>query len=126
MSARPIEVVAGHDGGAQRFYDSCLVVIPAANQEKTIFRVVSELRDRGFKYIRVIDTGSVDSTALRARAAGAEVPASSHVDSGGAVHAAWTRFLTGSLGFYSAMVTAPMIQVIWRRCWPRQKMLTWS
>ena len=73
MSARPIEVVAGHDGGAQRFYDSCLVVIPAANQEKTIFRVVSELRDRGFKYIRVIDTGSVDSTALRARAAGAEV-----------------------------------------------------
>jgi len=73
MSARPIEVVAGHDGGAQRFYDSCLVVIPAANKEKTIFRVVSELRDRGFKYIRVIDTGSVDSTALRARAAGAEV-----------------------------------------------------
>lgn len=73
MTARPIEVAAGHADGAKRFYDSCLVVIPAANQEKTIFRVVSELRDRGFKYIRVIDTGSVDSTALRARAAGAEV-----------------------------------------------------
>src|ERR1700745_3003406 len=73
MSARPIEVVADHDGGAQRFYDSCLVVIPAANKEETIFRVVSQLRDQGFKYIRVIDTGSVDSTALRARAAGAEV-----------------------------------------------------
>ena len=70
MIARPIEI----DAGAVRpFYDSCLVVIPAANKEKTIFHVVSELRDRGFKYIRVIDTGSVDSTALRARAAGAEV-----------------------------------------------------
>jgi len=70
MIARPIE----NDTGAVRpFYDSCLVVIPAANNEKTIFHVVSELRDRGFKYIRVIDTGSVDSTALRARAAGAEV-----------------------------------------------------
>src|SRR5260370_31132785 len=70
MNARPIEIATG---AVRPFYDSCLVVIPAANKEKTIFRVVSELRDRGFKYIRVIDTGSVDSTALRARAAGAEV-----------------------------------------------------
>src|SRR4029077_1746291 len=73
MSVIPIEVAARRDGGSRSFHDSCLVVIPAANKEKTIFRVVSELRDRGFKYIRVIDTGSVDSTALRARAAGAEV-----------------------------------------------------
>ncbi len=70
MNARPTEIATG---AVRPFYDSCLVVIPAANKEKTIFRVVSELRDRGFKYIRVIDTGSVDSTALRARAAGAEV-----------------------------------------------------
>jgi len=73
MSVIPIEVAARRDGGGGSFHDSCLVVIPAANTEKTIFRVVSELRDLGFKYIRVIDTGSVDSTALRARAAGAEV-----------------------------------------------------
>jgi glycosyltransferase involved in cell wall biosynthesis len=49
------------------------VVIPALNEEQTVARVVRELRRRGFERIRVIDNGSTDATATRARAAGAEV-----------------------------------------------------
>jgi glycosyltransferase involved in cell wall biosynthesis len=48
-------------------------VIPALNEEETVASVVHDFRRRGFKRIRVIDNGSTDSTALRARTAGAEV-----------------------------------------------------
>jgi glycosyltransferase involved in cell wall biosynthesis len=53
--------------------DSCLVVIPALNEEATVGSVVRNLRQRGFERIRVIDNGSTDATASRARTAGAEV-----------------------------------------------------
>ena len=52
---------------------SCLVVIPALNEQETIAGVVNDLRRRGFQRIRVIDNGSTDRTAEYARAAGAEV-----------------------------------------------------
>jgi len=53
--------------------DDCLVVIPALNEEATVGDVVRDLRRRGLKRVRVIDNGSIDATASRARAAGAEV-----------------------------------------------------
>ena len=56
-----------------KFHDSCLVVIPALNEEATIAGVVRKLRQCGFHRIRVIDNGSTDATAHRARTAGAEV-----------------------------------------------------
>ena len=52
---------------------SCLVLIPALNEEATIEDVVRDLRRHGFENIRVIDNGSSDATPNRARAAGAEV-----------------------------------------------------
>jgi glycosyltransferase involved in cell wall biosynthesis len=55
------------------FHNSCLVVIPALNEEATVADVVRNLQRRGFSRIRVIDNGSVDGTAQRACAAGAEV-----------------------------------------------------
>ena len=55
------------------FSNSCLVVIPALNEEETVGGVIHSLRGRGFERIRVIDNGSSDATARRARAAGAEV-----------------------------------------------------
>jgi glycosyltransferase involved in cell wall biosynthesis len=53
--------------------DSCLVIIPALNEEVTIADVIRNLQRQGFFRIRVIDNGSSDETAQRARAAGAEV-----------------------------------------------------
>ena len=61
-------------------HDSCLVVIPALNEEETVTNVVGELSRRGFSRIRVIDNGSTDATASRARAAGAEVLTEPGVD----------------------------------------------
>ena len=58
---------------AKALRDSCLVVIPALNEEATIEDVVWNLRRRGFGRIRVIDNGSSDATAQRAHGAGAEV-----------------------------------------------------
>ncbi len=52
---------------------SCLVVVPALNEAETIADVVLNLRAHGLERIRVIDNGSADATAVRARAAGAEV-----------------------------------------------------
>src|SRR5207247_7383768 len=46
---------------------------PALNEEVTVADVVRNLRQQGFHRIRVIDNGSTDATAQRARAAGAEV-----------------------------------------------------
>jgi glycosyltransferase involved in cell wall biosynthesis len=62
---------------ASSLRDSCLVVIPALNEEATIAGVVHNLRRLGFERIRVVDNGSSDKTGERARAAGAEVLAES-------------------------------------------------
>ena len=58
---------------AEALRESCLVVIPALNEEATIGDVVRNLRRQGLERIRVIDNGSLDATAERARTAGAEV-----------------------------------------------------
>jgi glycosyltransferase involved in cell wall biosynthesis len=58
---------------AEALRDSCLVVIPALNEETTIADVVQNVRRQGLHRIRVIDNGSSDATAQRARDAGAEV-----------------------------------------------------
>lgn len=55
------------------FHNSCLVVIPALNEQATIATVVQDLRQHGFWRIRVINNGSSDETASRAAAAGADV-----------------------------------------------------
>lgn len=49
------------------------VIVPALDEEATIGGVVESLRARGLERIRVVDNGSRDETAARARAAGAEV-----------------------------------------------------
>jgi glycosyltransferase involved in cell wall biosynthesis len=49
------------------------VIIPALDEEATIGAVVEGLRGLGLTRIRVVDNGSRDRTAERARAAGAEV-----------------------------------------------------
>jgi glycosyltransferase involved in cell wall biosynthesis len=58
---------------AEALRESCLVVIPALNEEATISDVVRNLRQKELNRIRVIDNGGSDATAERARAAGAEV-----------------------------------------------------
>jgi glycosyltransferase involved in cell wall biosynthesis len=63
----------GNRARADAMRESCLVVIPALNEEETIATVVQNLRRRGFRRIRVIDNGSSDATASRAGAAGADV-----------------------------------------------------
>jgi glycosyltransferase involved in cell wall biosynthesis len=64
--------------GFDSVWQSSLVIIPALNEELTVAGVVRELRHRGFERIRVIDNGSTDRTAERARAAGAEVFSEPH------------------------------------------------
>jgi glycosyltransferase involved in cell wall biosynthesis len=73
VSATKLEEQASRTSPKCSFYDSCLVVIPALNEEATIATVVRDLRRRGFQRIRVIDNGSSDATASRAGAAGADV-----------------------------------------------------
>jgi len=51
------------------------VVIPCLNEEDAIGPLVTELAAEGFDEILVVDNGSTDETALRARAAGATVVA---------------------------------------------------
>ena len=53
--------------------DTCLVLIPALNEQSTIQPVIADLRSHGFRRIRVIDNGSIDATISRARFGGAEV-----------------------------------------------------
>ncbi len=53
--------------------DSIQVIIPALDEEETIGPVVESLRELGLERIRVVDNGSSDQTAAKARAAGAEV-----------------------------------------------------
>ena len=49
-----------------------LVIVPALNEQETIYRVVSEIRAQQFDVL-VIDDGSTDDTANRAESAGATV-----------------------------------------------------
>ena len=67
------------------------MVIPALNEEATVADVVRNLQRRGLSRIRVIDNGSVDGTAKRARAAGAEVLMEPHCGYGQACRRGLTR-----------------------------------
>ncbi len=51
------------------------VVIPCLNEEDAIGPLITELSAEGFDEILVVDNGSIDQTASRARAAGASVVA---------------------------------------------------
>src|SRR5712691_1451376 len=79
---------------------SCLVVIPAFNEEATITAVVEGVRAhlRGADVV-VVDDGSQDATGQRARAAGASVIRhASNLGYGGAVQ---TGLRYGKDGMYS-------------------------
>ncbi len=52
---------------------SVFVIIPALNEEKTILRVINDLKSNGLTEICVVDNGSQDETATTALAAGAQV-----------------------------------------------------
>ncbi len=53
---------------------SCCVLIPCLNEEAAIAQVVAEVREAVPQArILVVDNGSTDATAARAREAGAEV-----------------------------------------------------
>jgi len=73
VSSALLERGIGIPAHADVVRESCLVVIPALNEEETAANVIRDLRRQNFKRIRVIDNGSSDATARRARAAGAEV-----------------------------------------------------
>lgn len=49
------------------------IIIPAFNEAERITSVVRSLRERSFDHVVVVDDGSEDETAERARAAGAQV-----------------------------------------------------
>lgn len=49
------------------------IVMPALNEEKVISDVISSVKEKGFKDIIVVDDGSRDKTASKAKKAGAEV-----------------------------------------------------
>ena len=53
--------------------DNILTIIPVYNEEATIDQVISSLQAYGLTNIRVVDNGSSDRSATRAREAGAEV-----------------------------------------------------
>lgn len=53
--------------------DLCAVIIPALNEEATIGNVIAQLRGNGFRRVIVVDNGSSDRTACRARLVGGEV-----------------------------------------------------
>lgn len=53
--------------------DTVFIIIPAFNEEERIDEVVRSLRSLKFEKIIVVDDGSVDATAQRARQAGAFV-----------------------------------------------------
>ena len=57
----------------QHLLQSICVIIPVRNEEESIADVVSALRALGLQIIRVVDNGSSDRSASRAKAAGAEV-----------------------------------------------------
>ena len=53
--------------------NNILTIIPVRNEETTIAQVISSLQMYGLNKIRVVDNGSSDRSATRAREAGAEV-----------------------------------------------------
>ncbi|NEP76675.1 MAG: glycosyltransferase family 2 protein [Okeania sp. SIO2G5] len=53
--------------------NSICVIIPVRNEEEAISDVIASLQSHGLHSIRVVDNGSGDRSAQRARAAGAEV-----------------------------------------------------
>ncbi len=53
--------------------NNILTIIPVRNEEATIAQVISSLQTYGLNKIRVVDNGSSDRSATRAREAGAEV-----------------------------------------------------
>ncbi len=55
-----------------RIHDTCVVIVPALNEEATIGGVIADLRSGGFRRVIVVDNGSSDQTACRARLAGGE------------------------------------------------------
>ena len=65
--------------------------MPALNEEATVADVVRDLQRQGLSRIRVIDNGSADATAERARAAGAEVLREPHCGYGRACRRGLTR-----------------------------------
>ena len=56
-----------------RLLKSICVIIPVRDEEDSIAEVIRALRSHGLRSIRVVDNGSRDRSAQRARAAGAEV-----------------------------------------------------
>lgn len=65
----------------------CLVLIPALNEQEAVGATVTDWRALGFSRVRVVDNGSSDSTAAKARDAGAEVIGEARRGYG---QAAWT------------------------------------
>jgi hypothetical protein len=59
--------------GSPKFLARTVVVIPALNEALCVADTVHYWRSRGAPLVRVVDNGSTDDTAQRARAAGAEV-----------------------------------------------------
>lgn len=56
------------DPGTRTFWQTCLVVMPAFNEEETIGAIIDEIREHvPTADIVVIDDGSTDGTAMRAR-----------------------------------------------------------
>jgi glycosyltransferase involved in cell wall biosynthesis len=53
--------------------DQIQVIIPVLNEEGAIAAIIQTLQSYGFSKIRVVDNGSIDASAARAQAAGAEV-----------------------------------------------------
>ena len=53
--------------------DQILIIIPVLNESGRIGSLVRELKSHGFKYVLVIDDGSVDNSALEASREGAKV-----------------------------------------------------
>jgi hypothetical protein len=84
-------------------YMKCLIIIPAYNEDKNIYRVVRSVKDRSEKFdIVVINDGSNDKTYQEAKRAGAKVlDLSENLGIGGAVQ---TGFLYAYLHNYDAAV----------------------
>ncbi len=70
-------------------HESIQVIIPALDEEATIGGVVRELRGLGLTRLRVMDNGSRDGTATKAREAGAEVQLEPRAGYG---QACWTGY----------------------------------
>lgn len=81
----------------------CLVIIPAYNEEKNIYKVIKAIENNNHKFdVVVINDGSKDNTELEAKRAGAKVlTLSSNLGIGGAVQ---TGYLYALYNNYDAAV----------------------